>query len=64
MMDAKSWTLESDVATIRANVDTVHASYATDHLLVAAEGGLELRTEESKNELLVKIGHAQHTLER
>ena len=47
-MDARISTLESDVAAIRANVETVHATYATNVMLVAAEGRLELKIEQAK----------------
>ena len=62
-MDARISTLESDVAAIRANVEAVLPTYATNHLLVAAEGRLELTIEQSKNELQLNIDQAKYELD-
>ena len=44
-MDPRVSTLESDVAAVRANVEAVHANYATKDMLREVQSQLYLKIE-------------------
>ncbi|MES2318711.1 MAG: hypothetical protein V4631_14625 [Pseudomonadota bacterium] len=54
-MDPRISTLESDVAAMRAFVETIHSNYATNIALVETEARLRLEIVSAKNELNLKF---------
>lgn len=62
-MDARISTLDSDVAAIRASVETIRLAYASKADLVGTEGRLELKIEQSKNELNLKLEISKNALD-
>ena len=54
-MDPRVSTIESDVASVRAQVETIHSNYATNIALLEAEARLHMEIVSVKNELNVQL---------
>ena len=54
-MDSRISTLESDVAAVRANVETMHSNYATNVALIETEARLRLEVLSLKTDMMLKI---------
>ncbi len=61
-MDSRISTLESDVAAMRANVETIHSNYATNLAVHEAETRLRLEILMAKAELEGRIERVRNDL--
>lgn len=61
-MDPRISTLESDVAAMRANVETMHSNYATNLAVHEAETRLRLEIISAKADLEGKIERVKNDL--
>ncbi|MDP3672489.1 MAG: hypothetical protein Q8R69_22715 [Telluria sp.] len=62
-MDPRISTLESDVATIRANVEVIRADYVVKADVLASEHRLDLKIDRVQHELDTKIDRVKYELE-
>ena len=63
-MDPRVSTIESDVAAMRANVETIHSNYATNIALIEAESRLRLEIVSSKGDLNLQMRELDQKIDR